>query len=46
MWLLLVMIIGSSSNQDVQGKKLPKNSPGRAVKPAARQPVERGQIVG
>jgi len=23
-----------------------KNSPGRAVKPAARQPGERGQIVG
>lgn len=23
-----------------------KNSPGRAVKPAARQPVGRGQIVG
>jgi hypothetical protein len=27
-------------------KILPKNSPGRAAKPAVRQRVERGQIVG
>jgi hypothetical protein len=29
-----------------RAKTLPKSSPGRAVKPAARQPVERDQIVG
>jgi hypothetical protein len=28
-----------------RGRTVPKSSPGRAVKPAARQPAERGQIV-
>ena len=28
-----------------KGEILPKSSPGHAVKPAARQPVERGQTV-
>ena len=46
MWLLSEMTIGSSQIHGLQGEILPKNSPVRAVKPAARQPEERGQIVG
>jgi hypothetical protein len=35
----------SRRSMNPKGENSPKSSPGHAVKPAARQPVERGQIV-
>ena len=40
-----VVFLISRRSTNGEGENLPKSSPGHAVKPGARQPVERGQTV-